>query len=118
MARKLQVNNFEWIEETPQFNEDFIKNFSKESDGGYILEFDVQYQKKLHELHNDLPFSSEWMAFEKVEKLIANLCNKTGYVIRTKKLKQALNHALILKKVHRVIKFNQKDCFKIWYWNE
>ena len=53
------------------------------------------------------------MAFEKVEKLIANLCNKTGYVIRTKKLKQALNHALILKKVHRVIKFNQKDCFKI-----
>ena len=59
MARKLQVNNFEWIEETPQFNEDFIKNFSKESDEGYILEFDVQYQKKLHELHNDLPFSSE-----------------------------------------------------------
>ena len=59
MARKLQVNNFERIEETPQFNEDFIKNFSKESDEGYILEFDVQYQKKLHELHNDLPFSSE-----------------------------------------------------------
>ena len=113
MARKLQVNNFEWIEETPQFNEEFIKNFSKESDEGYILEFDVQYPKKLHELHNDLSFLSERMTIEKVEKLIANLYNKTGYVIRTKKLKQALNDALILKKVHRVIKFNQKDCFKI-----
>ena len=27
-------------------------------------------------------------------------------------LKQALNHGLILKKVHRVIKFNQKDWLK------
>ena len=27
-------------------------------------------------------------------------------------LKQALNHGLILKKVHKVIKFNQKDWLK------
>ena len=26
MSQKLQVNNSEWIEETSQFNEDFIKN--------------------------------------------------------------------------------------------
>ena len=29
MSQKLPVNNFEWIEETSQFNEDFIKNYNK-----------------------------------------------------------------------------------------
>ena len=46
-------------EETSQFNEDFIKNYKEESDKGYFLEVDVQYSKKLHELHNDLPFLLE-----------------------------------------------------------
>ena len=32
MSQKLPVNNFEWIEETSQFNEDFMKNYNKEND--------------------------------------------------------------------------------------
>ena len=44
------------------------------------------------------------MKIEKVE----NLHNKTEYVIQIRNLKQALNHGIILKNVHRVIKFNQK----------
>ena len=42
ISQKLSVNNFEWIEDTPQFNEDFIKNDNKERDEGYFLEVDVQ----------------------------------------------------------------------------
>ena len=30
--------------DTFPFNEDFIKNYNEESDEGYFLEFDVQYQ--------------------------------------------------------------------------
>ena len=56
MSQKLPVNNFEWIEETSQFNENFIKNYNEESDEGYFLEVDVHYSEKLHELHNDLLF--------------------------------------------------------------
>ena len=52
------------------------------------------------------------MKIEKVEKLVANLHDKTEYVIHIRNLKQALNHGLILKKVHRVIKFNQKSWLK------
>ena len=59
MSQKLPVNNFEWIKDTSQFNEDFIKNYNEESDEGYFLEVDVQYLEKLHELHNDLPFLPE-----------------------------------------------------------
>ena len=43
MLQKLPVNNFEWIEDTSQFNEDFIKIYNEESDEGYFLEVDVQY---------------------------------------------------------------------------
>ena len=52
------------------------------------------------------------MKIEKVEKLVTNLHDKTEYVIHIRILKQALNHGLILKKVHRVIKFNQKAWLK------
>ena len=112
MLQKLPVNNFEWIKDTSQFNEDFIKNYNEESDEGYFLEVDVQYLEKLHELHNDLPFLPERMKIEKVEKLVANLHDKTEYVIHIRNLKQALNHGLVLKKVHRVIKFNQNAWLK------
>ena len=46
--QKLPVNNFEWVKDTSQFNEDFIKNYNKESDRGYFLEVEVQYTEKLH----------------------------------------------------------------------
>ena len=98
MSQKLPVNNFEWIEDTSQFNKDFIKNYNEESDEGYFLEIDVQYPEKLHELHNELPFLLERMKLEKVEKLVPNLHDKTKYVIHIRNLKQALNHGLILKK--------------------
>ena len=107
MSQKLPVNNFEWIKNTSQFNEDFIKNYNEESDEGYFLEVDVQYLEKLHELHNDLPFLPERMKIEKVEKLVANLHDKIENATHMRNLKQALNRGLVLKKAHKVIKFNQ-----------
>ena len=49
---------------------------------------------------------------KKIKKLTANLYDKNEYVIHIKNLKQELNHGLILKKVHRVIKFNEKAWLK------
>ena len=95
-----------------QFNEDFIKNYNKESDVGYLLEIDVQYPEKLHGVHNDLPLLPERMKIEKVEKLVTNLHDKTKYGIHIRNSKQKLNHGLILKKVHKVIQFNEKAWLK------
>ena len=106
MWQKLPVNNFECIQDTPKFNKAFIQKYNEESDKGYFLEVDVQYLAKLHELHNDLPLLPELMKTEKVEKLVANFYDKTENVPNIRNLKQALNHGLVLKKVHRVIKFN------------
>ena len=41
MSQKLPVDNFEWIKDTSQFNEDFIKDYNEESDEGYFFEVDV-----------------------------------------------------------------------------
>ena len=49
-CRKVSSNNFEWIEDTFQFNKDFIENYNEESDEGCFLEV-VQHLEKLHELH-------------------------------------------------------------------
>ena len=112
MSQKIPVNNFEWIEDTSPFNEDFIKNYNEESNEGYFLEIDVQYSENLHGLHKDLPFLPERMKIEKFEKLVANLHDKTEYVIHIMNLKQTLNHGLVLKKLHKVIKFNQNAWLK------
>ena len=50
MSQNLQVNNFERIKYTSQFNEDFIENYNEESDERYFFEVDVQYLEKLHAL--------------------------------------------------------------------
>ena len=71
------------MEDTVQFNKDFIKNYNEKSDEEHFLEAEVQYLKKLHEIHNDLPFLSERMKVKEVEKLVANLHDKTEYVIHT-----------------------------------
>ena len=55
---------------------------------------DVQYLKKLQELHNDIPFFPERMKIEKAKKIVDNLHDKTEYIIHIRKLKQPLNHWL------------------------
>ena len=59
----------EWIEDTSQFDEDFIKNYNEESDAKYFLEADVQYLEKLNELHKDLPILLEIMKLKKSKSL-------------------------------------------------
>ena len=47
------------------------------------------------------------MKIEKSEKFVAYFHDKTEYVLHIRNSKQTLNHGLVLKKVYRVIKFNQ-----------
>ena len=91
MSQKLPVDGFKWVENTSQFNNDFIVNYNENSDEGYFLEADVQYPEKLHQLHNDLTFLDKRMKIEQVEKLVANLHDKREYIITIRSLKQALS---------------------------
>ena len=61
--------------------EDFIKKYNEENDEGYFLEMIFNDQNK--------------MEIEKIEKFVANLHDKTKYVIHIRNLKQALNNGLV-----------------------
>ena len=112
MSQKLPVNGFIWVKNTSKIDEEFIKNYDEDSDKGYILEIEVKYPRKLHDLHSDLPFLPKRMKIGKCKKLVCNLRNKKKYVVHVRSLKQALNHGLKLKKVHRIIEFNQEAWLK------
>lgn len=125
MSQALPISDYEWTEfdDLTQLT-DCINNLPDDSDIGYILEVDLHYPEKLHDLHNDFPFCAERrqlpdQAFEilgekasKFPKLLLTLFDKEKYVIHHRMLKLALRHGLELKKVHRVLKFHQNDWLK------
>ena len=109
MSQRFLVNDFKRVEYLFEFDESFMKSYNEENDKVYFFEVDIQYPQTFYNLHNDLPFSSERTKIEESEELVANLHDKTEHVIHIRNLKQVLNHILMLRKVIRVIIFNQKD---------
>ena len=112
MSQKLPVNGFKRINDVTEIDEEFTKNYDEDNDKAYILKVDVKYARKLHDLHSDLPFLPKRMKYDKNKKLVCNLRNKKIYVVHIRSLKQALNHGLKLKNVHRIIEFNQEAWLK------
>ena len=105
MSQPLPVDGFEWLPacELPHWG------FICEDEGiGCILEVDLEYPKHLHDAHNEYPLAPESLKMNKIDKLIPNLQDKTNYVIRYKNLQQYLGLGMVLKKVHRGIKFNER----------
>ena len=100
------------MEKNLKFNKNFIKNYDEDSDKGYILEVDVKYPKRLHNLHFDLLILPERMKVNTRNEPVCNLYDKNNYVVHIRSLKQALDHGIISKKVHKVIQFNEEAWLK------
>ena len=80
-------------------NEEFIKNYDENNDYSYILEVDVKYPKKLHDIHSDLPFLPKRMKIDKCKKLVCNLLNKKKYVVQIYKvIKTSIKSWIKIKK--------------------
>ena len=112
MSEKLPVKGFKWMTDISIMNEEFVKNYNKNSGKGYILKVDVDYPHELQNLHSDLPFLPERMVVNNTKKLICNLQDKKDYVVHINVLKQALDHGLKLIKVNQVIEFDQEAWLK------
>ena len=132
MIQKLPYRNLRWDD---KITEEDIINFDN-GRTGYILEVDLEYPKELHDLHNDYPLAPEVMNVkanmlsekqveiyklihgskepkdEKTKKLTLNLNDKNKYVVHIRTLQFYLKHGLKLKKIHRAIKFEQKEILK------
>ena len=94
------------------YTEQALKMYDENNDYGAILEVDVEYPPMARAKYKDLPFLPQRKRVNKVHKLVTTLDDKEKYVIHIAALKQALDHGLKLKKVHRVIEFKQKARLK------
>ena len=112
MTEKLPVRGFKWVNDIFKIDENFVKNYNKSHNKGYTLDADVDYPSKLQNLHSDLPFLPERIIINNTKKLVCNLNDKTNYIVHINVLKQALDHGLKLRKVHRVIEFEQEAWLK------
>ena len=111
MSQKLPTHGFKWLSNLT--NQDVIKLLEKrDTNIGYIFEVDSEYPEELWKSHNDYPLAPEKLKIDNVEKLIGSFYTKYNYVLRYKNLKQYLEQGLILKKVHRGIKFYQSKWMK------
>ncbi|XP_057290716.1 uncharacterized protein LOC130613378 [Hydractinia symbiolongicarpus] len=107
MRQDLPTHEFKRSLNVKTFTQKRIEKLVADNKHIYILEVDIDYPKSLHDKHNELPFLPERKVVHRVEKLIPNLEHKRKYVVHIRALYQALKHGLELKKVYRVIQFNQ-----------
>ena len=131
MSQYLPRSGFKWLTEKQINNINLVK-YNKNSGKGSILEVDLEYPKELHNLHNDYPLAAERVRVDKdmlskyckkiatkynistglVHKLIPTLSNKEKYVLHYRNLQLYLDLGLKLKKIHRVLEFNQSPWLK------
>ena len=68
MSQKFLVDSFKWVEETSQYNEDFIKSHNDGSNIGYLIDVDVQYLE-IFTTFAILPFFLKEWKLEKLKNL-------------------------------------------------
>lgn len=115
MMKSLPYANFHWVEPMDVYGEN-IFDCREDDEYGYILEVDLSYPKELFEEHKDLPFCPQHMippvSDSNERKLLTTLYPKKNYVIHYAYLQQALKFGLKLEKIHKCLKFQQKQWIK------
>ena len=131
MSQYLPTGGFRWMKKEHIDKIDLAK-YKEDSKNGLILEVDLEYPEKLHDLHNDYPLAAEKVKVmsdmlsnyckkisEKynistglVSKLIPTLGSKEKYVLHYRNLQLYIDLGLKVTKVHRVLKFNQSPWLK------
>ena len=126
MSQYLPTGGFRWDADTAKYTEDYIKQLSDTAARGCMLEVDLEYPQELHDKHDQYPLAPEHVEIKYSmlsehqkqqasdfgvkptgEKLCLTLRDKVKYKLHYRNLKQYLNMGLRLKKVHRVLSFNQ-----------
>ena len=131
MSQYLPTGGFRWMndDETKQID---LTKYKADGKKGLILEVDLEYPQELHDLHNDYPVCPEKVKVSNdmlsgyckkiaekykisiglVSKLIPTLRDKKEYVLHYRNLQLYLDLGLKIKKVHRVLEFNQSPWLK------
>ena len=126
MVLPLPTDEFQWL--TPEeIEERSFESISDDSDVGFVLEVDLEYSSALHNLHNSYPLAPEALEIDETMfsplqktfpnkppqiKLTPNLRDKAKYIVHYRNLKFYLKMGMRVKKIHRVLQFNQRPWLK------
>ena len=73
MSQYLPTGGFKWMSEK-QINKIDLAEYQEDSKKGLILEVDLEYPKKLPDLHNDYPVGPEKVKV--TEDMLSDYCKK------------------------------------------
>ena len=104
-AQTLPAHGFKWIDVDKPSVLKLLE--TKDTNQGFIFEVDLDYPSSLWDSYNDYPLAPEKIKIDKIDKFICSSLPKKHYVLHYKNLKQYLQEGMILKKVHRGIKYKQ-----------
>ena len=137
MMMPLPHRNFMWTTpawsqpgDTIEFQTECIDEIEEDDKMGHFFEVDLEYPTEYHNSHNDFPLLPENRNIDKSmlstyqlklakdtgvnlkvsaksRKLVCSLHDKSRYVLHGRLLKQALRLGMRLKKIHRVLSFDQ-----------
>jgi len=123
MSQDLPYNEFEWHKDCSWSS--LEKTFDDSNGYGYILEVDLEYPEILHDYHNDFPLAPENIiipeaflsdyhksddeVYMPTQKLGGTFLKKEKYVCHYKTLMYYVSKGLIVKNVHRVLKFKERN---------
>ena len=125
----LPYGGFKWLKDVDGFD---VALVSKKSQIGYILEVDLEYPDKLHELHNDYLLAPEKLVSKVSYDMLSNYCKKGAdeyeikvgevkklipnlgsiYVVHYRNVQLYLSLGMKLIKIYKVLKFKQSDRMK------
>ena len=131
MSQYLPTGKFRWMTDK-EINKIDLAKYKENGKKGLISEVDQEYPQELHNLHNDYPVAPEKIKVSSgmlseyckkiaerynisiglVRKLIPTLRDKEEYVLHYQNLQLYLNLGLKIKKVHRVLEFDQSPWLK------
>ena len=126
MSKPLPKRDFKWKRVLPA-EEDIMKK-KENAKNGWILEVDLEYPAELHKQHNSYPLAPEKKVVKKEfmscyqkrlmkdlelkppdsKKLLLTLEDKINYVVHYRNLQFYLKQGMKLKRVHRVLEFEQE----------
>ena len=131
VSQYLPTGNFKWMtdKEIKRLN---LGKYSADSKREFTLEVDLEYPKELHDMHNDYPLAPEKVKVSNdilsgyckkiaekykisiglVSKLIPTLRDKKEYMLHYRNLQLYSDLGLKIRKVHRVLKFDQSPWLK------
>ena len=126
MSQYLPTGNFKWMS-NKEIKQIDLGKYKADGKKGLILEVDLEYPRELHGMHNDYPVCPEKVKVSNnmlsgyckkiaekykisiglVSKLIPTLRDKKEHVLHYRNLQLYLDLGLKIKKIHRVLKFDQ-----------